>query len=66
MQKSSDNRTRFWIHERLSEKGLTGCRSARLGSLRPAAPAGDLSGGGCDPVVVELQEVVGGGDQSPF
>jgi hypothetical protein len=25
-----------------------------------------LGGGGCDPVLVELQQVVGGGDQSPF
>jgi len=52
----------FCLFVRLSEKGLTGWWSAQRGSLRPAAPGGDLSGCGCDLVVVELEEVVGGGD----
>ena len=47
---------------RLSGKGLT----VSGGSAKPRAGVAGSPGGGRDPVVVELQEVVGGCDQAPL
>ena len=62
---------KFWLPEgccssiRLSEKVVTvGVPRAR--GRGAGVVAGGLSGGGRDPVAVELEEVVGRGDQSPF
>jgi hypothetical protein len=58
------------IHARLSDKVvsvLVGVgRCPDRGERKRWVHRRLLGGGGCDPVLVELEEVVGGGDQSPF
>jgi hypothetical protein len=55
----------------LSGKSARGCVASgsilTVSDLPVAPPAGSGSpGGGCDPVAVELEEVVGGVDQPPL